>query len=784
MNDPIELPTYPDEDLASLTHFELTNLLIENEDRAPRNAIDECARRGDEMTAHLRQLHEEDYLWDIEEDDGRWWLLLHAMMILGKIPSEQAGLLLVELMHRTDMEEDENLQDWLSGYWVALFRNKPESVQPALRKLCEDGEVGWFMRANAFDPVIEAASRQGGETLEQALAWLAKIAEDEDENWECRMFAASLLLDFPRTQYRLLLENLETRQDGLGKHFNRQEIERSYAAQPDPPQWERFDNPWKFYEPEAIAERQQRWREEDAQENLRRAGGGENYQPAPSTQYYDDEPYIRPEPKIGRNDPCPCGSGKKYKKCCMKTEQAQPVDDLLWGRIRRLHEGLTTQLPDFARQHFGQDALLEAWDEFIPHWDDGQGEPFAPDTPHMQIFMPWFFYDWVPLPEETSVNRAALDGRTLGQVFLDKKGKRLDPLLVRYMEQCCIAPFSFFDVLSVRPGEGFVLRDIMTGEEMDVTEHSGSRHAQAGKILFAKVIKIDSIAMLEACAPVLFPPLAKGPILELRKEIESRELPLTAELLKDYCDEILDIYHDITDSLLNPAMPELQNTDGDPLLLHKLIYTLECTPREALDTLKILNLTEDDKSILTDAEFYPDGKLRKIGFAWEKPGNKKHKDWNNTILGHIKIEDSNLTAEINSENRAEKFKALVEELLPGKARYKTTVIQSPQSMLARAGEKGESAQTRQTQKEIEELNSRPEIQALLAEKMRQHYRDWPGMELPALNGLTPLQAVKTRDGKEMVAALLTDIEQRSQHATPPLDPAIIAELRERLGLLR
>ena len=21
-------------------------------------------------------------------------------------------------------------------------------------------------------------------------------------------------------------------------------------------------------------------------------------------------------PKVGRNDPCPCGSGKKYKKCC------------------------------------------------------------------------------------------------------------------------------------------------------------------------------------------------------------------------------------------------------------------------------------------------------------------------------------------------------------------------------------------------------------------------------------------------------------------------------------
>ncbi|MFA5810889.1 MAG: YchJ family metal-binding protein [bacterium] len=26
----------------------------------------------------------------------------------------------------------------------------------------------------------------------------------------------------------------------------------------------------------------------------------------------------REAPKIGRNDPCPCGSGKKYKKCCGK----------------------------------------------------------------------------------------------------------------------------------------------------------------------------------------------------------------------------------------------------------------------------------------------------------------------------------------------------------------------------------------------------------------------------------------------------------------------------------
>jgi len=484
----------------------------------------------------------------------------------------------------------------------------------------------------------------------------------------------------------------------------------------------------------------------------------------------------------GRNDPCPCGSGKKYKQCCLKTPQAQPEDDFLWRRIRRAIEGSPPKLLSFGSNHFGQDALLEAWAEFMPPWDDEQYEPFTPDTPHMTIFMPWYFYDWLPAPRETSVRREALDGRTLARAYLDKKGKQLDPLLVRYMEQCCLAPFSFYDVLSVNPGTGFILRDIMTGAEINVTEQAGSRQTLAGDIMFAKLATIDQVTLLEACAPVMFPPIEKGPILELRKKILDRKLPLTAEFLKGYDFEMLEIYHDITERLLNPAMPILQNTDGDPMLMHKLIYDLECSPREALDALRQLNITENDESILTGAEFKRAGELHKIAFSWEKPGNKKHKDWNNTILGHLQIEGAKLTAEVNSENRAQKFKTLMEKLLPGKASYKTTVIESPQAMLARAKNEGNSARAKQQQKEQDDLNSLPEVQAQIADYMRQHYRDWPSQKLPILNGKTALQAIKTKDGKEMVEALLMDIERRGKLTTPPLDPAIIAELRERLGL--
>ena len=35
---------------------------------------------------------------------------------------------------------------------------------------------------------------------------------------------------------------------------------------------------------------------------------------APQAEEPKQKP-VRVEPKVGRNDPCPCGSGKKYKKC-------------------------------------------------------------------------------------------------------------------------------------------------------------------------------------------------------------------------------------------------------------------------------------------------------------------------------------------------------------------------------------------------------------------------------------------------------------------------------------
>jgi hypothetical protein len=48
--------------------------------------------------------------------------------------------------------------------------------------------------------------------------------------------------------------------------------------------------------------------------------------------------------KPGRNDPCPCGSGKKYKKCCLAKEEAAEREQLAEAEARRAESAAAHRL--------------------------------------------------------------------------------------------------------------------------------------------------------------------------------------------------------------------------------------------------------------------------------------------------------------------------------------------------------------------------------------------------------------------------------------------------------
>ena len=296
------LPQFPAERLTQFGVEVLADLLHLHEDRLPRTVIEECAKRGDAILDVLAQLADDGSYWRDDTSSGEWWALFHAIMILGRIPGERAGEALVAFMRRMDAAGDGNLQEWLDGAWPALFANKTQANFDALRILARDRKVDWYTRLQALDSVVAQAERRGGDEFEAAIDWTAAFAADETDDWDLRLISATTLLAFPRDRHRRLLDELVRRQSRREAAFTSEEVNKAYAGEPRVPDWRERADPWSFYEPEHIAERLQRWEEAQARE--------------------DDAPavvsYTREAPKVGRNDPCPCGSGKKFKKCCLE----------------------------------------------------------------------------------------------------------------------------------------------------------------------------------------------------------------------------------------------------------------------------------------------------------------------------------------------------------------------------------------------------------------------------------------------------------------------------------
>lgn len=133
--------------------------------------------------------------------------------------------------------------------------------------------------------------------------------------------------------------------------------------------------------------------------------------------------------KIGRNDPCSCGSGKKYKHCCLRQQDAdlQKPADLNWRRLHRLFPEFKRDMVRFIENTYGAEAFDEAWHEFMLR-DEGE-ETFDMDSFHLPVFMPWFFHRWTPEPEQTCVTDIALHGKAPTATYLERKARRLDPTL-------------------------------------------------------------------------------------------------------------------------------------------------------------------------------------------------------------------------------------------------------------------------------------------------------------------------------------------------------------------
>jgi len=479
--------------------------------------------------------------------------------------------------------------------------------------------------------------------------------------------------------------------------------------------------------------------------------------------------------KVGRNKPCPCGSGKKYKKCCLNKENVS--SDLLYRRLGEAHDRLVHRLMQFGLKEFGENALGLALDEFMGWPDEGLSDENLAD--HEPLFYPWFIFNWEYVADPDLPQLGIPEDITIAALYAANKKNRLNHLEAQIIEATARRPFSFYEIQDVRPGEGYHLKDIFCGTVSNVIEKKGSENARQGQILFGRVVQIDTVAMLIGCGTILIPPKMKPELIWFRQRLAEFDDPIDFDTLYDHDLEIRELYFNIYSALMQP--PELQNTDGDLLRFHTIHYEIDA-PGLVFEKLKDLSATTSEAELIESADLDESGRVIRVEIPWSRKGQNMTPALENTILGMLVIEDRRLKIEVNSARRAENIRREIETRLGGHARYITTEIQSPDAMLEKFRDRrGEMAEADPEQNELMQI---PEVREQVGKVVLAHWQNWVDEKIPALGHLTPRQAVKTPDGRESVEALLLDAQMHLDADEHMRDAgaAAIAGVRRRLGL--
>jgi hypothetical protein len=275
--------------------------------------------------------------------------------------------------------------------------------------------------------------------------------------------------------------------------------------------------------------------------------------------------------------------------------------------------------------------------------------------------------------------------------------------------------------------------------------------------------------------------MAIQPLVDVRKGLQKRlkTKKLTDAQVSEFDIELREVYFELLEPILHPQMPKLCNADGDPLVLQTLHFEIT-SPAHAFAELKSLTegiMSEED---LRSSAKLEDGEVYEAEIPWFKKPKSKAKLGSNTVLGRIRIIGKKLKIEVNSDKRAKTIKKKIETALGVQVKFVTTVIESVEGNIARAPN-----QARPDPSAIPLGQMSPEALEALKKMANDHWTKWFDDKIPALNGMTPKHAAKTKEGRELLEALLNSYEKRSGHDTNPatnLFQPDIQALRNKLGL--
>lgn len=444
---------------------------------------------------------------------------------------------------------------------------------------------------------------------------------------------------------------------------------------------------------------------------------------------------------IGRNDPCPCSSGKKYKKCCLAKTYVEI------GKEESIKQGLVQEILAFAKKRFG-DYIDNAYDYF---WDDFDPERNLSEELFRFSdinFWEWFVYDWIPDEK---------DSRTLIEHFKENNKKlSLDELKVLNMMNNAV--ISLYEVQDVFFEKGLLLKDLLMGGEYDVREKMATRSARKWDIFAGRLLHVDGKYILSGAIYPYSVRQKEGIIKAINKWFKDYKKDYPDGTMDDFLKSESDMFNFFWYSpVINPPEIKLATISGEALLLSEAIFEIKDRDRVIEGLKRVKEFRQEDGEFVWLAERDEDGSA--------------------TVLGRIEIKDNKLTLECNSKKRLSKGKEIILKHIDEFIVHKIDTFQDPFKAMKTLKDMPE--------KEVEDEIPFEIKQELYTQFMKKHCEKWLNMKIHALNGKTPVESVRTEKGRQKVIELLKSFENTEEHNKREGRPYCdISWMWERLGLVR
>jgi hypothetical protein len=265
------------------------------------NIIKQILSRKDESLPYIIDIAQDDKYWFPDDGEYSSWTPVCALHLLSVIGGPEA----INAFLNSIKKNYDDTGDWITEDMPAILANFGIDAFDEIREMLFDKKVDPFVRAGAARGLFLISEKYPNARDKSIQALKDAISsENNDIARSCFMYDLVHFKDHDSLPFIEFYFKNDMIDDGL---MSMEDVFEYY-----------YGNGSELNSLGNILAKDSLDIFKDIPDNFYRNDNQGKYITSTKSNQYQSTSNKLPKKEVGRNDPCPCGSGKKYKKCCLK----------------------------------------------------------------------------------------------------------------------------------------------------------------------------------------------------------------------------------------------------------------------------------------------------------------------------------------------------------------------------------------------------------------------------------------------------------------------------------